>query len=125
MFRQAKLRHHDETGTTGHVVDKPSMCGKIVALEQDHRWFENSDVGHDEGRAPLASFAIHYPEEHADRVIEILFKYSSAISLPEGADIGRSFVLELPADVLDGDYKTIDNMTIERLQKIDANQEAN
>ncbi len=64
--------------------------GNLVAMEQDHRWFENSDVGHDEGRAPLASFAIHYRKNMPIELLRFYLSTRRRFATEEGADIGRS-----------------------------------
>lgn len=45
--------------------------------ENDYSWFEDSRVGHDHGKSPLASFVLAEPATYADRAMGILFKDSA------------------------------------------------
>ncbi len=94
----------------------------LNAFEKDHPWFDDSDAGHDDGVAPLASFILVEPAEYADRAVGILFKSAAdaaTTSPPDQADIGRQFTFELPEDVLSGRYTTIDNTTVRLFRKIE------
>ncbi len=94
----------------------------FTAFEKEHPWFDDSSVGHDDGRAPLASFVLLEPAAYANRDIGILFKYigdADSASTPDQADIGSEFAFQVPADFLNGNHKTIDNTTVRRFRKVE------
>jgi hypothetical protein len=94
----------------------------FTAIEKNYPWFDDSSFGHDNGRAPLATFVLAEPATYADRSIGILFKYSAntvTTSPPDQADIGRQFVFQIPEDALQGKYRTIDNASVRHFRKIE------
>ena len=93
----------------------------LTAYEKDHPWFDDSHFGHDDGVAPLASFVLADPPKYADRAVGILFKYMTedvTSSPPDKSDIGKKFTFQIPEDALEGEYKTIDNLSVANLRMI-------
>lgn len=124
--RQGSLQHGAVTaqriaGDEGTQHTYVKCRGTLAVYEQDHPWFEDSSAGHDDGRAPLASFVLTEPLAYADRTLDILFKdaAANAISPPAKADIGRSFTFEIPEEFLTGKHTSIDNATVRHLQRIE------
>ena len=94
----------------------------LAAVDNNYLWHEGSDVGHDVGAAPLASFVLSEPAAHADRGIGVLFKHaprSGVISPPDQDDIGSDFTFQLPADFLTGTFTSIDNLSVKQLRKVE------
>jgi hypothetical protein len=98
---------------------------KLMSLEFDHRWFDDSLSGHDDGVAPLASLVIVEPSPYAGRALEILFKFSrnaSTASPPVEGDVGCQFSFQLPQDFLDAKLPSIDNQNVREFRKIQSPQ---
>lgn len=57
-------------------ADAPGVCveARFTGLEEFH-WFENHGESTSDGVAPLASFLVLEPEEHAGESMSILFKH--------------------------------------------------
>ena len=85
---------------------------------KDHSWFEDSAAGHDDGKAPLASFVVVEPAAYANRDIGILFKSAKAgtPSSPDQTDIGSQFSFQIPADFFSGNHTTIDAIDVRRFR---------
>jgi hypothetical protein len=94
----------------------------FTTFENDHPWFDDSSVGHDDGKAPLASFVLVEPATYANRGIGILFKFAAnadTTSPPDQADIGSQFTFQIPADFLSGNHETIDNSIVKHFHKVE------
>ncbi len=91
---------------------------RFTSLVRDHPWFDDSDAGHDDGKAPLASFVLVEPAAYANRAIGILFKSANAgtTSSPDQADIGSQFTFQIPADFFSGNHTTIDAIDVRRFR---------
>lgn len=95
---------------------------RFTAFEKDYSWFEDSSVGHDDGKAPLASFVLLEPASYSSRAFGILFKYATnpdTAYRPDQADIGSQYTFQVPADFLSGNHKTLDNTMVRRFQKVE------
>jgi hypothetical protein len=78
-----------------------NCLARFTTFENDHPWFDDSSVGHDDGKAPLASFVLVEPATYANLAIGILFKYTvdaDTASPPDQEDIGSQFAFQIPAD---------------------------
>lgn len=94
----------------------------LTAFKKDYAWFDDSNFGHDDGVAPLASFVLVEPSTYTERAMDILFKYSAdaaTTSLPGEADIGRQFAVQIPRDYLTGNSKIIDNASVRHFRKLE------
>lgn len=92
------------------------------SYEKDHPWFDDSSVGHDDGKAPLASFVLVEPANYANRTIGILCKHTADVDTafwPDAEEIGRQFTFQIPADFLSGDHKIIDNSAVRVFCKVE------
>lgn len=117
-----------ETGDSALVgsltdADKYAACeGTLTAFEPDHPWFDDTSVGHDDGVAPLATFAITAPAKYAQSSVGILFKHAAdqkAPEPPDQSDIGDAFSFEIPEQFFAGKFKTVDNSVVRQLRKIE------
>ena len=121
---QDSSQHRDPKADTAvddakHSQDYVTCRATLSVYEKDHSWFEDSSFGHDDGKAPLASFVLAEPATYADRALGILFKDSetAASSSPDQTDIGSEFTFQIPEDFLKGTHKTIANRNVRHFRK--------
>ena len=112
-----EMPDNDEQNSPAYVTCRATL----TAFKKDHPWFDDSDAGHDNGKAPLASFVHAEPAKYTERAVRILFKYAADAagpSPPDQADIGSQVTFQIPDEFLTGKSKSIDNATVRHFHKV-------
>lgn len=120
--RNVAQKTEDPVNENERISAYVTCRARFTAFEKDYSWFEDSSVGHDDGKAPLASFVLLEPASYSNRAFGILFKYATnpdTAYRPDQADIGSQYTFQVPADFLSGNHKTLDNTMVRRFQKVD------
>ena len=91
---------------------------KLVKYESTHPWHEEREDGFDDGVAPFAKFRTLKPAVYSSREVSVLFKsqhYEKLLPLMEQR-VGMIFLIDVPADFLEGNASTIDAMYIRTME---------
>ena len=112
-----EMPDNDEQNSPAYVTCRATL----TAFKKDHPWFDDSDAGHDNGKAPLASFVLVEPAKYTERAVRILFKYAADSAGPsplDQPDIGRQFTFQIQEDFLTAKSRSIDNATVRNFHNV-------
>ncbi len=88
-----------------------SVAARLTGLEEFH-WFENNGESTSDGVAPLASFLVLEPEEHAGETISILFKHGVLDEALESLPEGGVYRFTVPGDFFHSGAEILEEMDI-------------
>ena len=91
---------------------------KLEEYELAYPWYEEREDGFDDGVAPLAKFKIIKPDIYSSREVSVLFNsqhYETLLTLMEKR-VGLVFLIDAPADFLEGNSRIIDAMYIRTIE---------
>ena len=95
---------------TTEAVQYVSCQATLLKYDEEYRWFDNHEWGHDDGVSPLATFKIIKPATYSSREVSIMFKsqhFENMLpTLKQG--VGTLFLFGVPEDFLKGEARIIE-----------------